>query len=135
MVRVKPANTNKLGFRKKSFTSNHLPEVLVLLYARQRAAELGEVLLPVANLDVSFTICRSNELSDVACCTPIHHRLHARQRIDRVASECLLEKAKTPVRRELGVSRHQKVECYGFVVIIGHSPHEIKQDKIVLILP
>ena len=112
-----------------------LPKMLEFFYAVELTAEGSQVCLPVTNGNNRLIIIFiAHQLGLVDHRTTIHHRLHAGQRVDRVASECLLEEAKAPVGSKLGVSCHQKIQSYGLVETSGHSPHEIPQDKLVFIL-
>ena len=94
-----------------------------------------EMGLPISHRDQTCSILSSNKLSDVGASTPIHHRLHLWQRRYCMASECLFQKPKTPVRCKFGMSSDQKVERYGLVESNCHPPCAIPQDKTVLVLP
>ncbi|ELT89669.1 hypothetical protein CAPTEDRAFT_217263 [Capitella teleta] len=59
--------------------------------------------------DVVVAIFCADNSCLIAGSTAIHHCSQAGNRIDYVMSECLLDKAKTSVRCELGVSSNQKI--------------------------
>lgn len=124
------------------FCHNHtwlLPgevEVVELLDPRKSSESWGKVGLPVIGWHHSLTRLRPNQLRDVHsthCALP-DGAADVIQTGDRSASELLFEESKAPVRGELGVADHQKVEGNGLMQAHHAPPGTVPYQVPVLVL-
>ena len=95
------------------------------------------MLLPIEAFDEHGAIFMSNKLGDVHSLhlrAFVHHCHDVCQCVHSALSVDLLEKSKTPVRAEFGVTGKQEVDSQLLVEPVNGPPGAIPQHEVILVL-